>query len=174
MNPALEHGTTRFAASMAKKYKHKKCAEKCQRHFATNQFLSHESEAEGQMKKSSRNPSQPSKRPRRAQNTSDLWKNTVVVKKIRDSSFQCERVCTQSHVETATITHTRFHTIEGILGHGLGNTLCSSLFRGGLICNIVVVLTVIYSVLQRGTDIRDSDVRRTRLSQRHQQFCSTL
>ena len=42
----------------------------------------HRSEAEWQMKKSSRNPCQPSK--------------------IRDCSFQCERVCTQSHVETAT------------------------------------------------------------------------
>ena len=126
------------------------------------------------MKKSSRNPSQPSKRPRSAQNTSDLSKNTFVVKQIKDSSFQCERVCTQSHVETATITHNRFHTIDGILGHGLGGALCSSLFRGGLVCNFVVVLSVICSVLQRGTDIRDSDARQTRLSQRHQQFCSTL
>ena len=106
------------------------------------------------MKKSSRNPCPPSK--------------------IRDCSFQCQRVGTQCHVETATITHNRFHTIDGILGHVLGNTLCSSLFRGGLTCNLVVALTVIYSVLQRGTDNRDSDVKHTRLSQRHQQFCSTL
>ena len=73
-------------------------------------------------------------------------------------SCQCERVCTQSHVETATITHNRFHTNDVILGHGLGNNLCSSFFRGGLICNTVVALTVINNVVQRGTGIRDSDV----------------
>ena len=135
-------------------YMHKKCAQECPRHSANIGNLSHKSEAKWQMKKSSRNTCQPSK--------------------IRDCSLQRERVCTQSHVETATITHTRFHTIDGILEHGLGNTLCSSGFRRGLIYNIVVALTVIYSVLQRGTDIRDSDVKHTRLSQRHQQFCSTL
>ena len=30
---------------------------------------------------------------------------------------QFGRVCIQSHVETATITHNCFHTIDGILGH---------------------------------------------------------
>ena len=124
-------------------YMHKKCAQECPRHSANIGNLSHKSEAEWQMKKSSRNTCQPSK--------------------IRDCAFQCERVCTQSHVETATITHTRFHTIDGILEHGLRNTLCSSFFRRGPMCNTVVALAVICSVLQRGTDIREFDVRHTRL-----------
>ena len=61
------HGTTKVAASMASMYMHIKCAQKCRRHFANNQFLSHRSEAEWQMEKSSRNPCQPSKCPRKFQ-----------------------------------------------------------------------------------------------------------
>ena len=46
---------------------------------------------------------------------------------------------------------------DSTLERVLGNTLRKSLFRSGLIRNKVVMLTVVNSVLQRGTNIRDSD-----------------
>mmetsp|Transcript_46140 Transcript_46140/g.122298 ORF Transcript_46140/g.122298 Transcript_46140/m.122298 type:complete len:237 (-) Transcript_46140:53-763(-) len=87
----------------------------------------------------------------------------VIVKIVRAQAcllvYQLERVCIQSHVQTATIMHNRVHATNRTLEHVLGNTLRKSLFRSGLIRNKVVTLTVVNSVLQRGTDIRDSDVR---------------
>ena len=67
---------------------------------------------------------------------------------------QLERVCIQSHVQTATLMHKC--ATDSTLEHVLGNTMRKSLLRSGLIRNKVVTLTVINRVVQRGTNIHDS------------------
>ena len=116
------------------------------------------------MKKSSRNPSQPSKCPHKSRSTSDLSRKTFVVEKSEILRFSAEECASRVMLRPRPSPIIVSTPLMGFLDMA-SQTLYAVLSRGGLICNIVVALTVFNSASQRGTDIRDSDVS--------QQFCST-